>query len=83
LSANAGVASIARISADSPSLHGAAEGHENQSKAHDCFCCCSHLLAGQPLVLDVVASLIATPEVTVVLIPSRTIQTALDPPRLG
>ena len=67
----------------SASLHSATAQNESGTSQDDCFCCCSHLLAGQRFVLAMNASAISNPEAAITLSPSRTVQTLIEPPRLG
>lgn len=75
--------SIVASGLESASLQTAAGPGQNQASAHDCFCCCSHLMAGRPFVLAVVASVIGNPEGAADSSPSPTIQIAYKPPRLS
>ena len=75
--------SLAQPSSASPMLQRAAPEKESQPSIDDCFCCCSHLLAGRPFLFAVVASVVGRPVGIAVSGPSPAIQTAYDPPRLS
>jgi hypothetical protein len=65
------------------SLQSSTAQDENGAPQDDCFCCCSHLLAGQRFVLAMSVAGTGNPEAAITLSPSRTVQTAAEPPRLG
>jgi len=62
----------------------ASSGSSQQSvPSHDCFCCCMHVLAGHPFVLQTIVAVTQNAEPPAICIASPPIPVALDPPRIG
>jgi hypothetical protein len=49
----------------------------------DCFCCCAHVMACQPFVVDPASVTVRAPEIASAAAPAPALQTACEPPRLG